>query len=92
MPEVSTMSLPRRIAQTSPFVAGVLIGLSLVTPAFAAVVDVPLPPREWLLMGSLVLLAVALAFRLMRSRAGSDANPADDTVDQPDMRWWIRSP
>lgn len=84
------MSLPRRIAQTSPFVAGVLIGLSMVTPAFAAMIDVPLPPRDWLLMGSLVLLAVALAMRLLRSRAGSDDIPADVSLDQPDMRWWIR--
>lgn len=80
------MSLPRKLVEVGPFVAGVLMGLSLVTPVFAATLDVPLPPREWLLMGSLVLLAVALALRLMRSRA-----MPDDTPDQPDMRWWIRS-
>lgn len=80
------MSLPRKVVEVCPFVAGVLMGLSLVTPAFAATLDLPLPPRDWLLMGSLVLLAVALALRLMRSRATPDATP-----DEPDMRWWIKS-
>lgn len=74
-----------RSVRLAPFLAGVLIGLSAVTPAFAATLDVPLPPRDWLLMGSLVLLAVALALRLMRSRAA-----ADDTPEHPDMRWWIK--
>jgi hypothetical protein len=39
--------------------------------------------RDWVLMGSLVLLAVALALRLMRHR-GHDA-PLTDTHD---LRWW----
>lgn len=77
--------LPNRIERFAPFLAGVLLGISMVTPAFAATLDVPLPPRDWLLVGSLVLLAVALALRLMRSRA-----TADEAPDAPDLRWWMR--
>jgi hypothetical protein len=77
--------LPDKLVRLLPFAAGVLIGLLVVTPAFAAPFDVPLPPRDWLLMGSLVLLAVALALKLMRSRTTPDTTP-----DVPDMRWWIR--
>ncbi|MCC7346140.1 MAG: hypothetical protein IT538_01970 [Variibacter sp.] len=84
------MSLPRRIAQASPFVAGALVTLSLATPAFASVLDVSLSlsPRYWLLIGSLVLLAIALCFRLMRSRAMREALLSD----QSDLRWWIKGP
>lgn len=67
------------------FVAGSLLGLSAVTPVFAATLDGPLPPRDMLLYGSLVLLAVGLAARLMRSRKQGDPGA---TRDVPDMRWW----
>ena len=80
------MSLPSKAVRFNPFVAGILIGLSLVTPTFAATFDTPLPPRDWLLMGSLVLLAVALAMRLMRSRGDPEMGP-----EAPDMRWWIHN-
>ena len=67
------------------FVAGTLLGLSAVTPVYAATLDGPLPPWDMLLYGSLVLLAVGLAARLMRG--GTPANPAAAQV-VPDMRWW----
>jgi hypothetical protein len=67
------------------FVAGSLLGLSAITPVFAATFDSPLPPRDMLLYGSLVLLAVGLAARLMRSRKQGEPGA---TRDGPDMRWW----
>jgi len=80
------MSLPDKLLRLDAFAAGVLLGLSAITPAFAATFDPALPPRDWLLMGSLVLLAVALAVRLMRRRGTPDVAP--DSPDMPDMRWW----
>ena len=80
------MSLPRKIARLNPFVAGVLLGLCLVTPTFAATFENPLPPRDWLLMGSLVLLAVALAMKLMRDRS-TDTDAGTMDMDS-DLRWW----
>ena len=46
------------------------------------------PMRDWILMGSLVLLAVALALRLMRHRGKNE--PLSDTpvTDVHDLRWW----
>jgi hypothetical protein len=84
-PEGWIMSLPRKLAGLDAFVAGVLIGLSVITPTFAATFDVPMPPRDWLLMGSLVLLAVAVALKLMRVRSAPEMGP---DPDNPDLRWW----
>ena len=59
-------------------------------PALAELpVEIPfvgkgLPMRDWLLMGSLALLAIALALRLMRNRRTRTESP----VDAPDLRWW----
>ena len=77
------MTLSKKLVRLDAFAAGILIGLSIVTPAFAAAFDNPLPPRDWLLMGSLVLLAVGIALRLMRHRTTTDAGPIE-----PDLRWW----
>ncbi len=56
------------IVRPGSFAAGVLLGCSAVTPVFAATFDGPVPPRDALLLGSLVLLAVALALRIVRRR------------------------
>lgn len=80
------MSIQRTVVRRpGAFIAGVLLGLSVVTPVFAATMAMPLPPRDLMLLGSLVLLAVALAIRLMRRRQGG-AHPQPDA---PDMRWWV---
>jgi 4-amino-4-deoxy-L-arabinose transferase-like glycosyltransferase len=55
-------------------------------PAFAAI-ELPAaihnaPVREWLLVGSLALLAVAAALCLMRRGSGPEV------ADGPDLRWW----
>jgi len=70
-------------------VAALIAGLAAASPAFAALpFDLPftasgLPMRDWVLIGSLVLLAIALAIRLMRHR---DRN--EPLADAQDMRWW----
>ena len=70
-------------------VAALIAGLAAASPAFAALpFDLPftasgLPMRDWVLIGSLVLLAIALAIRLMRHRDRNE--PLSDTQD---MRWW----
>lgn len=87
----------RRIARIDIAVAAVVAGIvaaMAATPAFAALpfempfVGQGLPMRDWILMGSLVLLAVALALRLMRHRGKSE--PLSDTpvTDVHDLRWW----
>jgi len=43
-----------------------------------------LTPRDWLLIGSLVLLAVGLALRLLQDRGAPDAG-----LEAPDLRWWM---
>ena len=64
-------------------IAGLLVGLSAVTPAMAATLDPRLPPRELLLSAAAVLLVIALALRIMRRREMSGPAP-----DGPDLRWW----
>jgi hypothetical protein len=81
-----------RFARIDVAVAGLIAGLAAATPAFAALpFELPftasgLPMRDWILMGSLVLLAVALAIRLMRHRRSNE--PLTDTTD---LRWWRNS-
>jgi hypothetical protein len=80
------MSLPKSVKRLNAFAAGVLLGLCVVTPTFAASFAFDtLPMRDWILMASLVLLAVALAVKLMRRRGAVDDVP--DELE-PDLRWW----
>jgi hypothetical protein len=66
-----------------------LNGVLAASPAFAALpFEMPftgsgMPVRDWILMGSLVLLAVALALRLMRHR-----DKDEPVTDAHDLRWW----
>jgi uncharacterized membrane protein YfcA len=81
------MSLPKKMQRLDAFAAGVLLGLCAITPAFAATLTEALPPREWLLLGLVVLLVLALALRLMKRRTELETGP--DTPDlPPDLRWW----
>jgi hypothetical protein len=67
-----------------------LVATVAAMPAFAALpFELPftgtgLPMRDWILMGSLALLAVAVALRLMRHRAGAE----EPLAEGPDLRWW----
>ena len=82
------MSLPKSVKRLNAFAAGVLLGLCVITPTFAASVSFDtMPARDWLLMASLILLAVSLALKLMRRRNGVDDVP--DELE-PDLRWWRR--
>ena len=78
----------RRIARVDVALAALIAALAAM-PALAQVpFEMPfigngLPMRDWLLMGSLALLAVALALRLMRRRRTSEP-----VAEAPDLRWW----
>jgi hypothetical protein len=66
------------------FFAGILIGLAGITPVFAATLDEQLTPRNLILAGSLIVLGVAIAVKVMQRRQGPGA-PSED----PDLRWWL---
>jgi hypothetical protein len=65
------------------------VGALAASAAFAALpFEMPftgsgLPMRDWILMGSLALLAIALAVRLMRHR-----DKGEPLTDTHDLRWW----
>ena len=67
------------------FFAGILIGLAGITPVFAATLDSQLTPRNLVLVGSLILLGVGIAIKVMQRRRMTDGGEPDD----PDMRWWL---
>jgi hypothetical protein len=65
-----------------------MVGFAALTPALAADFGVTLPAlrlpeRDLLLLGSLVLLSVALALRVHRRR-----HSGEPPADAPDLRWW----
>ncbi len=73
----------RMLERVGPFAAGVLIGSSMVTPAFAATVDAE-SLQPYLLLGSLLVLLVGLILKataVQRSTAGSD-----DATERYDLR------
>ncbi|HTQ00290.1 MAG TPA: hypothetical protein VMN56_13260 [Casimicrobiaceae bacterium] len=82
------MSLTQTILRLDGWLVGVAAGVLAPTPAIAARLplgpDAGLTPRDWLLAGSLVLLAVGVVLRLMERRHASDAKP-----EAPDLRWWM---
>ncbi len=68
-----------------------LAALTALSPAFASPALWPIPVpftsggmtlNDWILTGSLALLAVALALRLMRR------GPREPAVEGADLRWW----
>ena len=81
------MSLRKIVLRFNTMAAGAITGLVLASPAFALSFTpdslASVPTRDWVLVGSLVLLAVAVALRLMRRGATPDM-----PSDTPDMRWW----
>jgi len=67
----------QRLERTGPFAAGVLIGLSIVTPAFAATLDLE-ALQPYLLLGSLIVLLFGLILKATATRRAprrSDAAP-----------------
>ena len=69
-----------RLQEAASFAAGALIGTSIVTPVFAATSDIPAEWQPFLLMGSVVLLAVALMLKALGSRP-SRRGDLDETAD-----------
>jgi len=69
-----------RVQDVASFAAGVLIGASIVTPVFAATSDLPAEWQPFLLIGSVVLLAIALVLKALGTRpAGrADGETRDD--------------
>ncbi|HEV7412030.1 MAG TPA: hypothetical protein VGP14_00085 [Casimicrobiaceae bacterium] len=57
-----------RLQETASFAAGVLIGASIVTPVFAATSDLPAEWQPFLLIGSVILLAIALMLKALGTR------------------------
>jgi hypothetical protein len=81
----------QKVSTFAPLAAAVaaLIGVLAASPAFAALpFEMPftgsgLPLRDLILMGSLALLAIALALRLLRHR-----DKDEPITDAHDLRWW----
>jgi hypothetical protein len=57
-----------RVQDVASFAAGILIGASIVTPVFAATSDLPAEWQPFLLIGSVVLLAIALMLKALGTR------------------------
>ena len=78
-----------RIARIDVAVVALVTALAAM-PAFAELpVEIPfvgkgLPLRDWILMGSLALLAIAVALKLMRRHTTT----GEPLAENPDMRWW----
>jgi hypothetical protein len=80
------------LRRAAPFAAGVLIGLSVVTPVFAATLGAErLQPL--MLLGSLVLLLIGLTLKAMamsrtstRAKMRSD-NRNSQAIEVGDLRW-----
>jgi len=70
-----------------PFAAGVLIGLSVVTPVFAASLDVE-TLQPILLLGSLIVLLIGLILKATSGRPSKRVNAQDSQAFNPnDLRW-----
>jgi hypothetical protein len=70
-----------------PFAAGVLIGLSVVTPVFAASLDVE-TLQPILLLGSLIVLLIGLILKTMSERPSKQTKAQDSYAFSPnDLRW-----
>lgn len=57
-----------RLQEAASSAAGVLIGASIVTPVFAATSDIPAQWQPVVLIGSVILLAVALMLKVLRTK------------------------
>jgi hypothetical protein len=74
------------VALPGTLVAGPALAAPAVTTAFGAMLEAPFPTRELILLGSLLLLSVALALRIgqRRHRRVNQTTQGPD----PDLRWW----
>ena len=87
------MTFRRSLATSTSIIAGTLVELGLAAPAYAAPwfalpFDVTtFSVRDILLYGSIALLVVALAMKVVRDR-----HHVEPTPQGPDLRWWKNPP
>ena len=75
-----------------PFAAGVLIGLSVVTPVFAASLDVE-TLQPLVLLGSLIVLLIGLILKAMSERPAKRTDAQDSHASDPhDLHWRQTNP
>jgi hypothetical protein len=85
--EMTMSKRNQTLKRAGPFAAGVLIGLSVVTPVFAATLDIE-AVQPFLLLGSLIVLLVGLILKALSERPSTPANAHDShTLDPGDLRW-----
>jgi len=84
----TTMSKRNEIFKRGgPFAAGVLIGISVVTPAFAATLEVE-TLQPLVLLGSLIVLLVGLILKAVTERPSPRARARDlEALNPNDLRW-----
>jgi len=90
----STMTFLRGLSSISRSLVGAaLVNLSVTMPALAApTFSLPFDitafgTREWLLYGSIALLVISLAAKVIRDHYHSEPPPQG-----PDLRWWKNPP
>ena len=75
------------LKRRGPFAAGVLIGLSVVTPVFAATLDME-ALQPLLLLGSLLVLLIGLILKAVTERPSQRASaPESEILNPNDLRW-----
>jgi hypothetical protein len=85
--EMTMTKRNQTLKRGGPFAAGVLIGLSVVTPVFAATLDVE-TLQPLVLLGSLIVLLIGLILKAMSERPSKRANAQDSHASNPnDLRW-----
>jgi hypothetical protein len=85
--EITMSKRNETLKRAGPFAAGVLIGLSAVTPVFAATLDVE-ELQPLLLLGSLVVLLIGLILKAMAmSRPTADDAGNAYAPGPNDLRW-----
>ena len=87
-------ALPVRFAlpiRSTTSIGAAVAGLGLSSPVFAGDLGLSLPPQNSMLLGIVVLLAIALGMRLMRRNDANDDSRSGDMPVASDMRWWRNS-
>jgi hypothetical protein len=81
------------LKRAGPFAAGVLIGLSVVTPVFAATSDVA-ALQPLVLLGSLIVLLIGLILKaVVTTRPSRSVNARGLHIPNPnDLRWHQTDP
>jgi hypothetical protein len=89
--EMTMIKRNRRLNGAAPFTAGVLIGLSIVTPVFGATLDM----ETWqplVLLGSLVVLLIGLIMKATSTVRPSRGAMERESRASTDLRWQDTGP